>query len=59
MSKDYECLVGHTVINGETVIRVRVREGPSYEGDMALTVKRAKRPETAALRALKSFLILD
>ena len=59
MSKDYECRVSHVISNGETTISVKLREGPPYKGEMAITIRRAKRAETAALRALKQFLILD
>ncbi len=58
MSKDYECHVSHIVKDGETTITVRVREGPPYRGNMAIRIKRAKRAETAVMRALKQFLIL-
>ncbi len=59
MSKDYECRVSHVIQNGETTISVKCRVGPPYRGDMAITVKRAKNGETAAMRALKSFLAVD
>lgn len=59
MSKDYECLLNHTIKDGETTISVRVREGPPYKRGNAVTIKRAKRADVAGMRALKSFLALD